>query len=197
MTHDNDLPETVAKEITRTEVLRADSMHHSSSMENLLEHVFIAEILQECWFRRMQRVEVLRAEVDAHGYDVVLECGSVIRHVQLKGSSTTGRTARQTINARLAEKASGCVVWIRYEEDPTTHRLNLSYLWFGGHPKKKLPPLGKTRGTNTRSGTVREGTRVLARARFSPIGVRTSIAGDEAVHQVLIDRSTGCFRHRM
>ncbi|MCA1706608.1 MAG: hypothetical protein LC808_26435 [Actinobacteria bacterium] len=42
----------------------------SRTVEKLMEHIFLSEILQECWFHRRQVVEVLRAEVDAAGYDL-------------------------------------------------------------------------------------------------------------------------------
>lgn len=58
----------------------------SSFREKLLEHVFVSELLQEAWLGRRQTMEVLRSEVDAAGYDLVLECGGTIRYVQLKGS---------------------------------------------------------------------------------------------------------------
>lgn len=58
----------------------------SNFYEQLVEHVFISELLQEVYFRHQKTVEVLRAEVDSSGYDIVLECNGFIRHVQLKTS---------------------------------------------------------------------------------------------------------------
>lgn len=96
--------------------LREASFLHSSSREALIEHVFVAEVLQEAWFTREQCIDVLRSEVDAAGYDVVFECGGIVRHIQLKASASGGKTSRQTINRRLSEKPSGCVVWVIYSE---------------------------------------------------------------------------------
>lgn len=148
--------------------LRSASYLYSSSREALIEHIFIAEVLQESWFGREQTVDVLRSEVDASGYDVVLDCGSVVRHVQLKASVLGGKTSRQTINLRLADKPSGCVVWIVYRERDD-HRLDLSYLWFGGSPGERLPGLGDVVGRNPRSKTLRTGTRVLSRSSFTTV----------------------------
>lgn len=64
----------------------------SHYVEKLMEHVFLGELLQECWFHRKKVVEVLRAEVDAAGYDVILEVDGTIRHVQLKASRRGGST---------------------------------------------------------------------------------------------------------
>ncbi|MDQ6948835.1 MAG: hypothetical protein M3256_21895 [Actinomycetota bacterium] len=149
--------------------LREASFLHSSSREALIEHVFVAEVLQEAWFAREQLLEVLRSEVDAAGYDVVFECGAIVRHVQLKASELGGKTSRQTINIRLAEKPSGCVVWVVYKERVQDHRLDLSYLWFGGHPGEPLPDLGHLVGRNPRSKTPRPGTRVVPRAHFERV----------------------------
>jgi hypothetical protein len=153
----------------RRQRLREASYLHSSSREALIEHVFVAEVLQEAWFVREKLVDVLRPEVDAAGYDLVLECGTIVRHVQLKASEVGGKTSRQTINRRLAEKPSGCVVWVIYRERVDDHRLDLSYLWLGGNPGEPLPDLGAFAGRNPRSKTPRPGTRVVARARFQPV----------------------------
>src|SRR5438105_4112562 len=42
-------------------------------VENIVEHVFLSELLQYCWFFRSHPVEVSRPDVDAGGYDLVLE----------------------------------------------------------------------------------------------------------------------------
>lgn len=149
--------------------LREASYLHSSSREALIEHVFVAEVLQEAWFAREQLVDVLRSEVDAAGYDIVFECGGVLRHVQLKASDSGGKTSRQTINTRLSKKPSGCVVWVVYSERVADHRLDLSYLWLGGNPGEPLPDLGQLVGRNPRSKTPRPGTRVVARTRFERV----------------------------
>src|SRR5688572_28188066 len=97
----------------------------SSFYERLVEHVFISELLQEAWFRCGASVEVLRSEVDNSGYDVVLECNGVTRHVQLKTSESASRTRNQKVNVGLASKPSGCVVWIVRTEDPASCRMSL------------------------------------------------------------------------
>ena len=116
---------------------RVDSTE-SSFREKLLEHVFVSELLQEAWLNRHQTVEVLRSEVDASGYDMVLECSGVIRHVQLKSSRAGAKTSRQNVNVKLAEKPCGCVVWLIFAEGVTPGRVELSYRFFGGHPGEPL-----------------------------------------------------------
>ena len=113
----------------------------SNFYEQLVEHAFISELLQEAWFRYGKTVEVLRSEIDTSGYDLLLECNGVIRHVQLRNSIAGSKTAYQKINIALAEKASGCVVWLMREEDEDTCRVKLRYLFFGNPPGEPLPSL--------------------------------------------------------
>ena len=113
----------------------------SNFYEQLVEHAFIAELLQEAWFRYAKIVEVLRSEIDSSGYDLLLECNHVIRHVELKTSTPEARRISQNINMALAQKPSGCVVWIIREEDEVKNRVNLRYLFFGNPPGEPLPSL--------------------------------------------------------
>jgi hypothetical protein len=113
----------------------------SNFYEQLVEHAFISELLQETWFRYGQTVEVLRSEIDSSGYDLLLECNGVIRHVELKTSGTEARRSFQNINMALAEKPSGCVIWLMRKEDESKNRVNLKYLYFGDVPGKPLPSL--------------------------------------------------------
>ncbi len=143
----------------------------SSFREKLLEHVFISEILQEAWLVHGQTVEVLRSEVDSSGYDLVLECGGVLRHVQLKSSRWDAKTSRQSVSIKLQDKPGGCVVWLIYQVSDC--RMTLEYLVCGGEPGSK-PDLGCKRGKQTRANALgvkaeRERTRVLNKGDFKKI----------------------------
>lgn len=118
-----------------------DVFRNSNFYEQLTEHVFISEILQETYFHYGKTVEVLHSEIDASGYDVVLECNGYIRHVQIKTSTKGARAAKQKVNLALADKPSGCVVWIEREVQEATSRVHLSYRFFGGEPGKPLPAI--------------------------------------------------------
>jgi len=120
---------------------KSASFLKSNFFEQLVEHVFISELLQEAWFRYNKIVEVSRSEVDTSGYDLLLECNNVIRHVELKTSGTEARRSFQKINMALSEKPSGCVVWLMREEDEDTCRVKLRYLFFGNPPGEPLPSL--------------------------------------------------------
>ena len=120
----------------------------SSFREKMLEHIFIAELLQEAWLVRGQTTEVLRPEVDNAGYDLVLECGRIRRYIQLKGSRLDGKAKSKDVNPKLAEKPGGCVVWIFYEE--VEGRATLQYRFFGKGPAEYLDLGGKQGVGNAR-----------------------------------------------
>ena len=146
----------------------------SSFREKMLEHVFVAELLQEAWFRCGRTLEVLHSEVDSSGYDVVLEFNGVIRHAQLKSSREGATTAVLPINTALATKPSGCVVWMFYSRQPGAHRAHLSYRFFGGRPGEPLPSLGDRVAKHTKANAEgvklpRPGIRVIGKADFSPV----------------------------
>ena len=141
---------------------------HSSFREKLLEHVFVAELLQEVWLGNRQMVEVLRSEVDNSGYDLLLDRGGVIRYVQLKSSRSGAKTSRQTVNNNLADKPGGCVIWLVFQE--CNQRVKLEYLVFPDDPCGR-PDLGTKVGRHTKANATgykaaRPNTRVILKSRF-------------------------------
>ncbi len=152
-----------------------DASRKSSFFEQLVEHTFISEILQEVYYGSGRLVEVLRSEIDASGYDLVLECNGFMRHVQLKTSRSDGRTALQKVHTVLAAKPGGCVVWVIRHEDPETRRMRLSYRFFGGAPGKPLPSLEKfkvakhTKGDASGTKKERPAIRVVPKSQFREI----------------------------
>jgi len=92
-------------------------------------------------------MDILRSHTDRSGYDLLLEVDGVERHVQLKSSFDGAKTARQKINVRLAEKPSGCVIWVFF--DRKTSKLT-DFRWFGSGPGKPLPELGDRIGKHTK-----------------------------------------------
>jgi hypothetical protein len=163
-----------------TTISHEDTFRKSSFYEQLVEHVFISEVLQEVWSRYKKTVEVLRSEVDASGYDVVLECNGILRYIQLKTSGKDAKTASQKINVALATKPSGCVVWIvRHEEN---YRMRLSYLFFGakvaGEPLLLWEDLkvGKhTKGNKDGVKAERPSIRVIPKTEFKRIDTTTEL----------------------
>jgi hypothetical protein len=144
----------------------------SSYREKLLEHLFIGEILRHLWGLGVTTAEFLRPEVDSGGYDLVVACNKIIRHIQLKSSYRGAKTARQNVNIRLADKPSGCVVWTIFDE--TTLELG-PFLWFGGSPGEPLPdilalPVAKhAKGNADGLKAQRPNIRVINRALFEEL----------------------------
>ena len=107
---------------------------HSTLREHIVEHVFVGDALRALWRRGVLDVEVLRSEFDAHGYDLVMARGPVVRHIQFK----TGKTKKPgdvSLSLALAQKPSGCVIWIRVSDD-----LGMGpFFFFGGPPGERLP----------------------------------------------------------
>ena len=107
----------------------------STLRERIVEHLFIGEALRALWRQQITDVEVLRAEFDAHGYDLVLCRGAIVRHIQFK----TQAAGDVTVSLSLALKPSGCVIWVAVDDD-----LNLTkFRWFGGPPGEPLPDISK------------------------------------------------------
>ncbi len=150
----------------------------SSRLENVLEHLFVGELLRCLWRQGHRDVEVLRTEVDAFGYDLVIETGGVLRHIQLKASHRAAKTAKVGIGLRLAAKPSGCVVWMLYDSGS----LELGpFRWFGGAPGEKLPPLGDkvvkhTKGNAKGEKAFRPGLREVNAGRFKVLPTMAELA---------------------
>lgn len=110
----------------------------SSFREKLVEHLFVGEMLKASWQRGECSLEIAKPEVDCRGYDLIVERAGVVRHIQLKASHRSARAASQKIHLALAEKPSGCVVWVVFDE--LTLELG-PFLFFGGAPGEKLPSI--------------------------------------------------------
>jgi hypothetical protein len=159
-------------------VLIDGDTHYSTYREALVEHLFAGAVMSHVWLRGFQRVEMLTSRVDDAGYDLLLEANGVIRHIQLK-SSTRAAPSRVLINKALAEKPSGCVLWMHV--DPATLVLG-PFFWFGGEPRKPLPDIegfeiGKhTRRDATGSRAQRENIRVIKRRDFTELSSIEEVA---------------------
>ncbi len=81
----------------------SDAVHslRSSYRESVVEHVMIGELLCYMWEAERGCVEVHKPQVDDSGYDLVLEYGSTVRHVQLKVTSEGGSTRQFNVNTGL------------------------------------------------------------------------------------------------
>jgi hypothetical protein len=159
-------------------VLSDAHSRYSSSREKVLEHLFISELLRTLWCMGVHDAEVLRSEVDGNGYDLAIECNSVLPHVRLKSSRREGKASRQNINAGIVKKPSGCVIWIMFDE-PT---LALGpFRWLGGIPGEPITALGDiiarhTKGNSAGYKAERPNIRVVNKSRFREVGTMTELA---------------------
>lgn len=141
----------------------------SSHREKVVEHVFLGELLRHLWNAGISGIQVLKPEVDASGYDLVLSIGKVIRHLQIKASVKGARATGQTIHDSLADHPSGCVVWIVLTEDLGFDQ----FLWFGGEPGEPLPDLARfrqakhTKANSQGVKTLRQHSRTLPKGAFA------------------------------
>lgn len=109
---------------------------HSTLRERIVEHVFVGEALRTLWRRGVTDVEVLRSEFDAHGYDLVMGRGQIVRHIQFK-TGVRQKPAPVSVGRALAAKPSGCVIWISVSLE-----LDLGpFWWLGAAPGERLPDL--------------------------------------------------------
>lgn len=148
-----------------------DSLH-STQRELLIEHLFVGELLKRTWLRNLPNLEVSKPQADNGGYDLVLEAGKFIRHVQLKSSQRESSARNVNVNVALSTKASGCVIWIRFD----ARSLDLGpFLWFGGVPGQPLPSLSSCRVARHTKGDAkgfkaqRPNVRVVTKSLFTPL----------------------------
>ena len=134
--------------------MNSEHSERSLYIEKMIEHLFIGELLKVSWVLwlkgRSSLLEVAKPEVDDSGYDVILEANEFVRHVQLKSSILGGKTSQQTVHKRLAEKPSGCVVWVRFDEETLELK---EFLFYGSKPGRRLslhnlPPVAKRPNTH-------------------------------------------------
>jgi len=151
----------------------------SSYREMLLEHLFAGEIMRHVWLSGPKRLEISKPQVDDGGYDLILECNTMVRHIQLKATFSGSRVKRFNINMGLASKPSGCVVGLIF--DQTSLSLG-PFLWLGNAPGKPLPNLSLYRITKHTKGNAqglkleRPRLRVVPRSAFETVETISELA---------------------
>ena len=158
-----------------------DHVSHSSSMELIIESAFLSELLQEMWFIRGQIVEVLHSTVDAFGYDVVLQCGQTMRHVQLKAKKRSGATRKFALSTLLTTYPAACVICVEWSLNQSADRMDLTYRWLGNGPTEPLDDLGGKISKNSRGKSKgfkgeRAAMRDVALSRFTKNDTISDIA---------------------
>lgn len=144
---------------------------YSTYREKLIEHLFIGELLKLSWLKYGCSLEIAKPEVDNSGYDVIAESNGVIRHIQIKTSTLSGKTAKQKIHVQLSEKPSACVIWIYFDE-----AMNLiHFFYFGanaGHPMPSIADLKTakhSKGNKDGFKAERQNIREIPKGKFKKI----------------------------
>ncbi len=150
----------------------------SHTLESILEHRFLADCGAMLWSKGVYDFEVLHAESDNSGYDLVIEANSIVRHIQLKSMVAGGTRARINVHRSLQSKPSACVIWIIYDLDDLRVQ---QYLWFGDEAGKPLPDIGDRVVRHSRANAdglkgVRPALRNIPKGRFHPIGSMKELA---------------------
>jgi hypothetical protein len=112
----------------------ARSNELSSYRENLFEQIFCSELLQGCWVAGLPPIEIDRPFVDFQGYDLVVTCASVTRHIQLKAS----RGGQLAVHRNLALKPSACIVNLEPALAHDPDRIVFTYRFFGSPPGEPI-----------------------------------------------------------
>lgn len=150
--------------------MRTEKHYQNSSLrENIIEHLFIGELLKIAW-HRSESLEIAKPEVDNSGYDLIAEINGIIRHIQLKSTKIGGKAARQNIHLTLSRKPAGCVVWIFFDEQ----KLELGpFLYFGGNRTESMEDIKDykiathTKGDSQGFKKKRPNIRVITKSSFA------------------------------
>lgn len=167
----------------RAKVVAVDERQYRSSShrEKVVEHVFLGELLRYLWVQRIEGVQVLKPEVDAAGYDLVLALGTTIRHVQLKTMMKGGKAQSQPVHESLAAQPSGCVVWIVLNEDLSFDH----FRWYGEAPGRALEKLVKCKHAKHNRANAQGIKQARASTRSVPKSAFEPVVGMEALVQRL------------
>jgi len=90
---------------------------NSTYFENLMEHRFLHDIGVELVLRDPPvMINILKAEVDRFGFDLVLSVDSVTRHLQMKTRSGNQTQNPYEISEALWEIPGATVIWMCYDQ---------------------------------------------------------------------------------
>ncbi len=109
---------------------------NSRFFENLLEHRFLFDLRRQLVLDSTPRlVNVLKSEVDAYGFDLVLSLADRSLHVQMKTRSGSPPPNAYELSEALWALPNACAIWMLY--DPS--KLEPTSYYLLGLP---MPPMG-------------------------------------------------------
>jgi hypothetical protein len=110
---------------------------NSRFFESIQEHRFLFELARHLVTRKPPRLlNILRAEVDMFGFDLVLSVASTTRHLQMKTRSGVPPNTPYDIAETIWRLPGGCVAWMLYSQET----LEPASYYLLGSP---LPPLDR------------------------------------------------------
>ena len=116
--------------------MERNTSEDSPHIEMAILHEFIAKLIQCMWERNKALPEIVSSEIDNQGHDVVISCGNITRHIQLKASKHQGSRTDLDIDVGFCKESSGCLVRVFY--DPI--KLEMQEFRFFGSEAGSLPP---------------------------------------------------------
>lgn len=100
---------------------------NSRFFENLLEHRFLFDLRRHLVLDSTPRlVNVLKSEVDAYGFDLVLSVEDRSLHVQMKTRSGSPPSNAYDLSDALWTLPNACAIWMLYDPsklEPTSYYL--------------------------------------------------------------------------
>lgn len=114
---------------------------NSLYFEKMVEHRFISDIMAYCWYKNNVTLEIIRAEIDCNGYDLIINYKNINRYIQLKTSEENSKTKEQKLNLSIIEKENPCIIWIIRNYDNIKMDFNYKYLFWGSNIGKPLPKI--------------------------------------------------------
>jgi hypothetical protein len=116
---------------------------NSLYFEKLVEHRFISDIMTYCWHKKGVTLEIIHAEIDINGYDLIISYKNTNRYIQLKTTDIKSKTYNQNFNSLILNKENPCIIWILRSYDNNKNDYDFSYLFWGSDVKKSLPDIEK------------------------------------------------------
>jgi len=153
----------------------------SQLRESITTHAFLGSIGREIWRRGLYSAEILQAEFDAGGYDLVICANGVTRHIQLKTKNLSGRRASYSTSQRLADQPSGCVVVVHVDDKTLAIQ---QYGLFAGLPGRRLPSIKEfrltkhTKADSTGWKAVRKDRYEVPNSKFKVVGSMADLYDD-------------------
>ncbi len=104
-----------------------DMQKDSQYQEQIIEYKFVSELMVHLAYTG-RKLELMRVDTDAFGYDLILKVGDVMKYVQLKSRKRTGRAQYWDVHKSLLENEIGTVIVVLYEFAHDDLQLEYMYL---------------------------------------------------------------------